>query len=699
MAESPWFYGRASIIDEGDRTLADMFSPVAAARRAELYAAQQEEQAQRAALQEQARLQAQRDAQLAGYDLQQTLVRGDQQFGLQALQGDQQLQRDYNQFGYRSAESAQQFGQEQQIMAQQEGIQERRDVRGMDLQARLNEIQLTQAENVRRERMRAAEADIRARSDLAPHERDNLITQIRTQLNPLEDRMRETQMLHSQIQTQGLFQQNEMQAQLFNQQQAIRSMNPSERFFEVTGPGGERAMAFLDDRGNPQLVDFNQSARADQSAQNEQARTIMGIGQADVAMRSGEYNLDRAQRFEPVEFAGMLLNNQTRQQALDFAATMQPLQYEQAVTTLADQRRRLAFDTQLDPTRRQLFETQLNQAEVDLNLSRLRGPQQIEHTQEIINGLRESNRFNMATNPDRARAVTANLDALLQRTEQDAQLFPLTTQQTLLTIRELKARLQRGERLEPMQIRQLEAQIGGLEEQRVGGWFRNQAMAVEFFRGAGMTPAQTAVFGRWVQDRADTDVRTENTRRQREGEESLRPDTPEWTAFRNAAIERHRNGFEGVMQQMGIVPGQVTQQQAEGLRQIIRNAPQEMRATLQNGFDRVFGRQPVGQPAGQAPAPAPAGQAAQPHFAALGNADEVVRLRGEAGELFNQQGALERAPIVGQGSAISRISAMLERAAAQRRGLNQSERESFQRLFNMLSPAQRALLSPQRGGQ
>ena len=117
-----------------------------------------------------------------------------------------QQQADQNNFARQNYRDQQQAGyaQGQQQYAAQ--IQEARDQRmagidsqaaqqHADLQAQLSQTELGQQEQMRLQRLRQARGSVMANPDLSDEERNALITQIETGLNPLENRQRQSQMM------------------------------------------------------------------------------------------------------------------------------------------------------------------------------------------------------------------------------------------------------------------------------------------------------------------------------------------------------------------------------------------------------------------------------------------------------------------------------------------------------------------------
>ena len=263
----------------------------------------------------------------AGYNAQQSVLDANINAGAANIQAGLQGQRDYNQANLQSYLAAQHTALQEHAASQQEGIQFRQQEHGLDIQTRLQQVTLTQQEQLRLDRLRQARGSIMANPDLSPQERQNLITQVETGLNPLENRQREAQTLQTQVQTQGAFQNNAIQAQLFNQQQGIRAMRLEDRIRNITDANGNTATFFLNASGDAERMDFSQEQRALESHQSgllqgavQSAQGIQGIQQsqqlfperltaARTANQQAAFNLQTAQDLHPGNLVAQQLMN------------------------------------------------------------------------------------------------------------------------------------------------------------------------------------------------------------------------------------------------------------------------------------------------------------------------------------------------------------------------------------------------------
>jgi hypothetical protein len=225
---------------------ADLAEQNAAARKAELQRQQNEAATEHAKLADQfeqghqyraAGYQAERDYQLHGYesehqeraaelqsgrDLQlhgQSLQHLDAQQAGQAVLAEQQgdiSSRHLDQQGYQQALLARQgqgFHQENMELGQlyhqantqqEQAFTTQRDQAHVGLQGQLNQIQLTQSEQARMQRIRNQIGDLDENENLSPQERANIRTQLQTGLDPLMQRHTQSQMLTEQLRQRAL---------------------------------------------------------------------------------------------------------------------------------------------------------------------------------------------------------------------------------------------------------------------------------------------------------------------------------------------------------------------------------------------------------------------------------------------------------------------------------------------------------------
>lgn len=589
--------------------------------RIDQYFAQLEEQnRQRALAQQQAQQQAndvagQRQilADRAGYAANQSVLDAQINAGAANIQAGLQGQRDVNQANLQSYLAAQHAGLQGQLASQQEGIQARQGERNVDLQARLQQITLSQQEQMRLDRLRQARGAVAANPDLSPQERQNLLTQIETGLNPLENRQREAQTIHTQVQTQGMFQQNAMQAQLFNQQQSIRTMNLEDRIRNITDANGNTATFFLNSNGDAERMDFSQEQRATNAANMALVQGAQGVmqsqqyfpgqlqaQQANIAhtqagTESLRYQTGRAQRFEPTELAGMVLNNQTRAQALDLAQQLQPHQINSAALQVMDQTRALNQNYAMDPYRQTQAWANAQQAVTDMYVSALSGPDRIRHQAEIVRGLQQSNDFNRDTSQTRARTLTAQLNGLLQSNSLAEQTAPLAVSRLAAQVEQAKLDLAQGRAVAPLTIQRLQSEISNLNEQRAGAWMNNTVRILNAMYGPGgagagraggaaggaggvgggvLSPVQQLRHREWVDSQVTRDIERENTARTQLGRPRMTG--PELTQFEAASRERHTNSTDGALH----FTSGFNERQWLQFGQMLAQAPEDVRQRL-----------------------------------------------------------------------------------------------------------------------
>ena len=228
------------------------------------------------------------------------------------LIGNQQ-QRDYAQHVYGQADRQQAHAQNWDLTNLNAANQWNARIQQNDLHAQLNQTMLTQSEEMDAKRTREAIAAVNRNPDLAPEEKSMLITQLQTKLNPLENRQRQANILHSQIQTQGLHQQMVQQATLFNQDQDFRATGATQRIQSVWNPDTQRNERYMLNR-NGELVPLEASSI-------EQGRQLALI-------QTGQRISQSAQEF-PVHLGIM-------EETLRNATSMNPLLRDQLLANIAN---------------------------------------------------------------------------------------------------------------------------------------------------------------------------------------------------------------------------------------------------------------------------------------------------------------------------------------------------------------------------
>lgn len=313
---------------------------------------------QRSQMDQQAKLQQDRDFLLASYQAQQkeTDAYRQQQQQQAAIVGQGQL-------------AQQHFGHQAMLAEQQAGHAWNSNIQQTDLAAQLNQVKLTQSEQMEAGRVRDAVAKVNSNPDLSREEKQMLVTQLETKLNPLENRQRQSQMLFQQIQTQGLAQQNEQQATLFNQHQAqiARGVQGNIQYAEVQGPDGQtyRQPYFVDSKGNIQEMSFPmlQQQHAMRMAQGEVgiAGDIQSLNQR-TQLFPGQMQLQQ----HSIRHAG--LSNENLAQEMQHLGNMRPLQVQSLRAEIDHRRQTIAGQIQDQRIRGDLADPQLEQAYRQLDL-------------------------------------------------------------------------------------------------------------------------------------------------------------------------------------------------------------------------------------------------------------------------------------------------------------------------------------------
>ncbi len=384
---------QVQVHNQQQQELADEAARREAAAREQI-AAQQAEQ-QRIA----ASLQGQRDYALAGYNADATARQaGYQTQRDQTLIGAQQA-RDYNQFAYGQADRVQQFGQQQQLMQQQAGNEWNARIQQKDLAGELQQIQLTQTENMRIKRMKEQIAAVKANRNLMDYEKADYITQIETDLNPLLHRQQRANILQTQIQSQGMEQQIQHREVLFGQQQEYRAnaLNGRLPTLQLQLPNGESVHGYIDQNGNPQVLD---TSWAQQGREVGMAGQLLQLGQ-------GIENLNFSRQANPLTLQGMQLRNEftSGMNPIQIATAAHNLQLSQATAPAVVQHALLTNDR---------LAQQISQS-ADMH------PQNMQLLNAQIDSLLDANSFNRLSRPERLNILRA--DAAL-RTFQAADADP-----------------------------------------------------------------------------------------------------------------------------------------------------------------------------------------------------------------------------------------------------------------------------------
>lgn len=393
----------------------------------------------------QARLEAERAAQLAGINAaatnQQAAIQAQREAAANIYAQQQEQQR-----GLITSQLAaqQQIGQErQQVIGGQlqsalsaQGAQQQAGLQAQhfDLQAQFNQIQLTQSEQMRMQRLRNGIDAVKNHPGLSPDEKQNLIMQMQTGLNPLEQRQQQANILHTQIQTQGQAQQNEQQATLFNQRQNFLARGLQGNLQTIEDPStGVRQLFFMNADGNPQMLDFG---RLQESHYLQMAQGIQGLSQRQQmfpgqleqqgaqleATRAGtqqtlaetartrtltpaqlanlqattghtQAQTEHIQQMTGPQVANLLAQTHDTTTRMNIAATLMPAQLEQYQAHTDSMIQQTQERRDLAPWQRNLLIGRIQAQKVETENAALNGPLQRQHTQAAIGRIQAENQL------------------------------------------------------------------------------------------------------------------------------------------------------------------------------------------------------------------------------------------------------------------------------------------------------------------
>lgn len=250
----------------------------------------------------------------------------DSQGQLNQQQAGLQLGRDYQLAALQERQRQMDTFHQGQLNTQQAGFQQQRDTQQFqqqgqlaeqhgDIQARLNQTMLTQNEQMRMAKMQNAISDVKANPGLSPDEKANLITQLQTGLNPLQNRHTEAQTLQTQIAAQAQAQQAQQSAQLFNQHQSWLARGIQGQLQTVTDPNtGIQQLFHVGANGDIRPMDFSQAAQMHE----------LRMQQGQVGIASEVQGMGQRQQLFPGQLQHQSLANQQMAQTMDFARQMQP---------------------------------------------------------------------------------------------------------------------------------------------------------------------------------------------------------------------------------------------------------------------------------------------------------------------------------------------------------------------------------------
>lgn len=671
--------------------------------------------AQTAQLREQARIQQERDQLLAGYSAAAQERQGQWQGALAQQQAGFQENRDQRQFGYQNFMFDRQSQEQERMLGLQEGVQARRDVRQVDLQARLNEITLTQNETLRINKLKESIARVREDPDLAPHERNALITQLQTGLNPLENRMRESQMIHTNLQSEALFQQTAQSAELFNQRQAHIARGIAGNLQTITDPvTGVQQLFYADQNGNPTMLDFGQRAEqhaanmATQFQQFQQSGDMhpLRVEGARIGNQQGAFNLRRGEQLLPGEVN--LQNAQVANIAQNTAASqmLTPVQRDEMrariTSTLDDNARR----NDLHPDQVEALTVQNLQAWSNLAQFELEGPGRVRHLNELVRGLELNNNFAADTFDVRRQTTVATLNGLLQANEIHKETMPALVKRANLEVQRLMEEIRDRGEARPETIRNLQLRNMELQQSAAGQWLRNLGVVNQLLgggqgqQGAAGAAAGGAGAGRMttqqVSAAVDRDIRDENARRSRAFPPRPAMTAAEERAYRQERLELHSNSITNIMAELRTANGGQgpTREQAERIRIALQNAPQFVREAIGQAAPAPAREGDVDftgptQPQSQTPSPNPN----QPQASRPGAGRNLMAVRDALNRRYSQEPVYNRVPgLEGPDNHnIGRMQRLLSSAVNENRTLTPEERNDYEQRWATLPEEDRQI--------
>ena len=643
----------------------------------------------------QARSQAERDQLLAGYSSAQQERQAQLQAGAAQQAAGLQSQRDREQFGYQNAMFERQSQEQERMLGLQEGIQARRDTRQVDLQARLNEITLTQGEQIRQNRLKDSMSRVRSDPTLAPHEREAMITQLQTGLNPLENRAREAQTIQTHLQSQAIFQQNEQSAILFNQRQQHLARGIEGNLQTITDPNtGISQLFYADHQGNPTALTFGRETEAHQATmagayQNlSQGQQMFQprLQSVNLSNQQAQFNIDRGRQLLPGEVRMQGLTADRIATDIEVTRAMTPWQINQIEQNIIASQDENWRRNDIHPEERERIRTQNQQALVNLAQSRMEGPARISYLNEQLESLRINNDFSRDTNPVRRDTMLATLTGIQNANQLHAQTMPALVQQANLQVQRLMDDIQNGRAIAPHQIAQAQASVHATTQAAAGQYLRNALTmqgiltgtqpghgSVGGGTGAGVGPGGQAnrIPPAQLEREINNAVRTENQNRVRLGQQPM-TQTQE-AEYRRVQTEMQVNGVSNLLQELRGVNGGsgMTIQQAEIARQLINNSPQWVREAVGQAMNQATGApnqtQPQPQPSNQAQATTQPGETLD---APRNAAADIYK----EGSVFNRIPGLE-GPVAYN---VGRMHVLLSNARRANRRLNPEERNDYE---------------------
>ncbi len=206
--------------------------------------------------------------------------------------------------------------------------------------------------------MSAVDDDVRARR-LTPEEGAEMRLEIQTNISPLANRQRQAQILQTQVQTQGAHQHNQMQAQLFNEQQAYRARSIQDSVVEVNG-----GLYHRDFNGNITPLDPHAASRADMVAMSgvyrDQSLLPGQIRHQDLTNAALLQHTDHLRDMHPLQREGLQSEIALRVQQFQRNGQMLPLELQQAAANVGLTQAHTGQIGQQTEQSRQLFPSTLS---------------------------------------------------------------------------------------------------------------------------------------------------------------------------------------------------------------------------------------------------------------------------------------------------------------------------------------------------
>lgn len=514
---------------------------------------------------QEARYAAERDAALAAYQRQAAEQQASLQGGLMNQQAGLQERRDVGLFNQAITRDQWNVVNQGQLMNQQAGIDLNRDRNRVDLQAQLNQVILTQGEQAEARRVREAVAAVNRQTDLSPEEKTMLITQLETKLNPLENRMRQAQIIQSQLQSQSLYQNMTQQETMFRDRQEYRrnAMNGQLPTLQLRLPNGELVHGYIDQNGNPAILD---TSWAQQGREITNTAGVVGIA-------SDAQRIMQGQRLFQGRLEHQGLVNEGLRNANDFVRNANPMELDllrqrvqqgpQQFRSVQEHRDAQTALFRLDAEQRpQEFQYRLR--ELAANASILE-----DRARNSPTDIRLRNEATEArTLHDRASTAAINVDlepeAIRLRRDVSRGVLSASAANEELTRTRTRLETEQGDRA---WLHGALGIIGMATGQPIGGGGAGG--------GSGRPQQLTFMQAEGIHNDATNDLRTENRARRDNGQPALAGD--EAAAFIARRVQERTRAITDIT---SVVNQGMTQAQREMLRTMIEAQPEDRRRRL-----------------------------------------------------------------------------------------------------------------------